>query len=373
MFHTHNSRNVKHRLALTLALVGLTSWLILPSDSASRPVLLDTLTKLTLRIWPGQPVPVSRPTPPDEATQAQVKEAYGKLPLSFEANQGQTDARVKFLARGGGYSLFLTSEEVVLILNGSRVPGGEAPPEDNQPASKPRPPTPAVLRMQLVGANPAASVVGVDELPGESHYFIGNDPQQWHTDIAHYGKVTYEGVYPGVDLVYYGNQRQLEYDFVVGAGADPRAIELTFAGAREVRLGAAGDLVLGVGGGEIRQLKPVIYQEVDRVKKEIAGGYRIEGQAHVSFEVGTYDVSRPLVIDPVLAYSTYLGGSGSDQGLGIAVDEDLCDGAYRFAHLPDHAWRLPACERWLPRRLRDEVEPPRHGAGLLHLSRRQRR
>ena len=298
MFKTHNLRNHARHL---VALVGLTPWLMLPGHSVSRPEQSES--------------PATR-----------VKEAYGKLPLNFEANQGQTDARVKFLARGSGYSLFLTSEEAVLILNRSRVSGagdwGAAALEHDQQVPKPQPPTPTALRMKLVGANHAASVVGVDELPGKSHYFIGNDPQQWRTDIAQHGKVTYQGVYPGVDLVYHGNHGNLEYDFVVGAGADPRAIELTFAGAREVRLGAEGDLVLGVGDGEIRQLKPVIYQELQGVRKEIAGGYRIDGEAHVRFEVGNYDVSRPVVIDPVLVYSTFLGGSGSDIGRDVAVDED---------------------------------------------------
>src|SRR5262249_27955888 len=162
----------------------------------------------------------------------------------------------------------------------------------------------------------------VDELPGLSHYFLGNDPQRWRTHIAHYGKVGYEGIYPGVDLVYYGNYGHLENDFVVAPGADLRAIKLRFTGVREVRLGAEGELVLSVEDSEIRQLKPVIYQEVAGVRKPIAGGYRIEGPGEVSFEVGQYDVTRPLVIDPVLVYSTYLGGSGDDLGGGIAVDED---------------------------------------------------
>jgi len=165
-------------------------------------------------------------------------------------------------------------------------------------------------------------VAGVDELAGQSHYFIGDDRQQWRTHIRHYRKVRYERVYPGVDLVYYGKQGQLEYDFAVMPGADPRAIKLSFTGASEVHLGAEGELLLSVGDNKIRQLRPVIYQEVEGVRKEIAGGYRIEGQADVSFEVDQYDVTRPLVIDPVLLYATYLGGSGDDLGLGIAVDDD---------------------------------------------------
>jgi hypothetical protein len=295
-------------------------------DTASRPLLPDFADKIHSSKLGGQPVSVSRATRPSKATQQPVKEAYGKLPLSFEPNKGQTDARVKFLARGSGYSLFLTPQEAVLTLNRGRVSQAMgwrvAPFEHNEPAPDPPPSTPAVLRMQLVGADPASPIVGVDELPGQSHYFIGNDPQHWRTHIDHYRRVRYEGIYPGVDLVYYGNQGQLEYDFVVGRGADPRAIKLTFAGAREVRLGAEGQLVLSFGDGQIQQLKPVIYQEVQGVRKEIGGGYRMEGQAQVSFEVGRYDKTRPLVIDPMLVYSTYLGGSGDDLGGGIAVDED---------------------------------------------------
>jgi hypothetical protein len=165
-----------------------------------------------------------------------VKEAFAKLPLSFEANQRQTDPRVKFLARGNGYNLFLTSQEAVLTLNRNPAPRargwGVATLEHIQPARDPETPSPTVLRMRLVGANPAPRVAGVDELAGQSHYFIGDDRQQWRTHIRHYRKVRYERVYPGVDLVYYGKQSQLEYDFVVSPGADPRAIKLSFTGPR---------------------------------------------------------------------------------------------------------------------------------------------
>ena len=251
-----------------------------------------------------------------------MQAAYGNLPLSFEANHGQTAPQVKFLARGRGYSLFLTSQEAVLVVGpptGHPIAPGAGAPYRAVEARSATPP-PAVVRMQLVGANADPPVTGHEALPGKSHYLIGHDPQQWRTDIPHYQTVKYEGVYPGVDLLYYGRQGQLEYDFVVRPGADPRAITLAFTGARHVRLGAGGELVLGVGGGEIRQHKPVIYQEVDGVRQVIAGGYRIEDQQHVRFEVGAYDASRPLVIDPVLVYSTYLGGSGLDRGFGIAVD-----------------------------------------------------
>jgi hypothetical protein len=189
--------------------------------------------------------------------------------------------------------------------------------------------------MKLVGANPNPQVVGLDELPGKSNYFIGNDPSKWRTNIPHYAKVKYKGLYPGIDLVFYGNQRQLEYDFVVIPGADPKVIQLAFEGIVGAgfkpapTIGDNGDLILHTAGGEIRLHKPRIYQEINSVKQPISGGYvllEIETQdsgletQKVGFQVAAYDISKPLIIDPVLSYSTYLGSSGTDVGSGIAVD-----------------------------------------------------
>ena len=258
---------------------------------------------------------------PDLAANAHVRERYGNLPLSFEANHGQSDSKVKFLSRGSGYSLFLTSNEAVLVLSQSEA-------DENRKASCVAPASvrtkhrkSAVVRMTLVQANPQSQAAGHDALPGKSNYFIGNDPAKWRTNIPTYAKVRYEGVYPGVDLVYYGNQGQLEYDFVVAPGADPRLVTLAFEGAREVHIDARGELVLGVEGGEVRQHKPVVYQEVAGVKQEVAGRYVMKGTRQVGFRVAAYDASRPLIIDPVLVYSTYLGGSDVDGGFGIAVDD----------------------------------------------------
>ena len=176
--------------------------------------------------------------------------------------------------------------------------------------------------MQLIGANPRPEVLGLEELPGKSHYFIGNDPKKWHTNIPHYARVRYEEVYPGVDLVYYGTPRQLEYDFVVASGADPSAITLGFQGANRLEIDAQGDLMVHSGmGGQLRQRRPLIYQEVNRVRREIRGDYVLRGKHEVGFQVGHYDASRPLIIDPVLLVSsTFLGGSDFDSGRGIAVD-----------------------------------------------------
>ncbi len=373
-----------------------------------------------------------------------LAETYGKLPLSFEANQGQTDGAVKFLSRGRGYALFLTGDEAVLTLERARqkangkgqmakVNAGAAPtgtlsdlvgrPENEmvaqhplsgaaalpnllpfpsagreygpgQELERPRdrragPALPSssplaevderstVLRMRLLGANASAAVIGADELPGKSNYFIGNDPKKWRTNVPNYAKVKYQNVYPGVDLVYYGNQGgQLEYDFVVAPGADPIAIKLDVGAglalpenarsartvpdglervaeateragqAQPLRIAANGDLVVKTDGGEVRLHKPVVYQEkasgvrshesdrydansnlkiVNRPltldnRQCLDGHYVLRGSNQVGFKVPAYDHTRPLVIDPVLSYSTYLGGSGNDNASAIAVD-----------------------------------------------------
>ena len=264
------------------------------------------------------------------ATKSKVADAYGKLPLSFEANQGQSDAQVKFLSRGSGYTLFLTSSEAVLLLQ-TGAASDDVKQHGRPQIDEPIPPKnlnrerdagakSAVLRIRLVGANPAPQLTGFDDLPGKANYFIGNDAKKWRTDVPTYAKVKYHAVYPGVDLVYYGNQRQLEHDFIVAPGADPRLISLRLEGAKKLSLDLRGDLVLKTQNGEIRLQKPVIYQEVDGVRQEIAGGYRLEGKNLVGFEVATYDVTKTLVVDPTLVYSTYLGGNGYDIAQGIAVD-----------------------------------------------------
>jgi hypothetical protein len=243
---------------------------------------------------------------------ARVSEGYGRLPLHFEANQGQTHKDVRFLARGPGYGLYLTADEAVLVL--TRPEAKRDVRGTSEPQAKP-----VALRMSLVGAARKPHVSGVEELPGKANYFIGKDQSKWRTEVPTYARVHYREVYPGIDLVYYGNQRQLEYDFVVAPGADPSKIVLGFKGADKLEIDA-GNLVLHVGGSEIRQHKPVIYQEIDGVRREIDGGYVLKGAKRVGFQLAAYDHQRPLVIDPVLAYSTYLGGSNNDTGDEIAVD-----------------------------------------------------
>ncbi len=285
-----------------------------------RSPLFPLALLLAFAFSPGAQAETPEPSKADQETRARVSESYGKLPLSFEANQGQQDQPVKFLSRGRVYNLFLTNREAVLVLTKSEKPA---------PAQKTTHPTLAqkkpkrqstVLRTQFVAANPAAKVTGEEELPGKINYLIGQDPTKWRTGVATYAKVRYEQVYPGIDLVYYGNQRQLEYDFVVGPGGDPAHIRMKLAGAQKMSLDAQGQLVVQTARGRVRWKQPEIYQEVDGQHRSVEGRYVLRAGHELGFAVAAYDTARPLIIDPVLVYSTYLGGSASDEDGGIAVD-----------------------------------------------------
>ena len=265
-----------------------------------------------------------------DSNRTSIAKNYGKLPLSFEANHGQVDPQVRFLSRGNGYSLFLTDKEAVLALRKpekgdptatmssleAKSPGMERPSFKND-----------VVRMQLAGVNSGTIVRGTDKLLGTANYFLGNDRSRWHSNVPTFAKVRYEGVYPGVDLVYYGNQQQLEYDFVIKPGADARSIRVRFAGAKKLKLDDNGNLEVIAKNGKIVFHKPVVYQEVAGKHLPVDGRFTLQTHSTVNFEVGHYNHAAPLVIDPVLVYSTYLGGTGqSDSGSfgdnshGIAVD-----------------------------------------------------
>src|SRR5437667_1507653 len=250
-----------------------------------------------------------------------ASETYGRLPLHFEANRGQTHEDVRFLARGPGYSLYLTAGEAVLVLTKPNPQAKRDVLSTPERLATQAQGAPVVVRMSLVGAAPKPFVSGLDELPGKANYFIGKDRSKWRTNVPTYAKVHYREVYPGIDLVYYGNQRQLEYDFVIAPGVNPKKIVLGFQGANELEINAQGELVLHTAGGDIRQHKPVIYQEIDGIRREIDGGYVRQGANRVCIQLAAYDTARPLIIDPlVLSYSTYLGGGAGDWGNGIAVD-----------------------------------------------------
>src|SRR5216684_3552431 len=228
----------------------------------------------------------------EAATRPRLKDFRAMLPLSFEPNQGQADPQVKYLSRGAGYTLFLTSTEAVLC-------AGKSTP----------------VRMKWTNANQHASILPHDPQSGITNYFIGNDPAKWQTRVSTYRRIEYTEVYPGINLIFYGNGRQLEYDVVAKPGADLSRVRMRFDGVDRMRLDSSGDLVLNAAGVEMRQRKPVVIQE----ERQVNATYAIHGN-EIGFKVAGYDPRRQLVIDPVLSFSTYLGGSAFDQATGIALD-----------------------------------------------------
>lgn len=222
-------------------------------------------------------------------------------PLAFEPNRGQTDASVAFLAHGPGYALYLRPAEAVFSLKTSKTGAFK------------------VLRMRLLGAAKPSALSGAAPLPGRHNYYIGNDPGRWRTGVSTYREVRESGVYPGIDLIYHGRRGRLEYDFIVAPGAAPEAVRLAFDGADALRIDDDGDLILRVGDAQLVHHAPVAYQMIGGAKVPVAARYVRRG-SQVAFALGDYDKRRPLTIDPALNYSSYLGGSGSDQGRAVAVD-----------------------------------------------------
>jgi hypothetical protein len=236
--------------------------------------------------------------------------AASRLPLYFESNQGQTAGDVRFLARAGGYTAFLTGQETVLLYHNGMP--GQKPGRD------------ALVRMRLAGSRESSVIEGSGRLPGVVNYLIGDDPSKWHTRIPTYGDVDREQVYPGVDLTYRANGKELEFDFHIAPGASPDPIRMTYSGPSKLHLNVAGDLILDTDAGPVSFLKPFAYQEVDSKRVPIAARYALLPGGEVGFQMGEYDRSRPLVIDPTVGpsvyYSTYLGSGDGDTFTSIAVD-----------------------------------------------------
>lgn len=252
-------------------------------------------------------VPASAPAP---ASSARIQTDFGQLPLDFEPNNGQAAGDVRYLARGPGYNLYLSPREVTLVDHtAARLSGAKG----------------SVLRMQLAGtdARPGDALPGMvalEELPGKSHYIRGKDRAQWHTNVPHYGQIRYEGIYPGVDLVFYGRGHQFEFDFIVAPGASPNDIAITFPGVERLAVEPSGNLALYHATGKLALERPLVYQMVDGVRQKARGEYILRSENRVGFAVTDYDATRPLVIDPVLSYASYLGGGGDEYGSGVAVD-----------------------------------------------------
>ena len=231
-----------------------------------------------------------------------VSENYGKLPLSFEPNMGQSAKQVKFISRGQGYTLFLTPDEAVFSLRNSEKK--------------------SVLRMKLVGADANAELNGQQALQGKVNYLISNDRKKWRTSIPTFRQVRYDNVWTGIDMVWYGTQSELEYDFVVRPGNNVSQIRLSFEGAEKMRLDDHGSLIITSNGEEVKHSAPVIYQETDGNRISVSGKYIITEANEIGFEVGDYDRSKSLVIDPVLIYSSYIGGDSQDLGFAVAANNN---------------------------------------------------
>jgi hypothetical protein len=279
------------------------------------------------------PVPSSLATPPVQ--KARAAENYGKIPLTFEANQGQADKSAKFLARGSGYGLYLTGHEAALMLC-KRVYGAAGADFHGNVSPVGKSAVCDVVHMQLAGANSTVEPIGEERLPGKVNYFVGSDPTKWHAGIPTYAKVRYTSIYPGIDLIFHGNPSadgQLEFDFAVAPHAAPRAIRLRFRGANHLHLAANGDLIVTTSGGSLTFRKPSVYQTVDGQRVPCTEEFALLAKNTVGFRLRGYDHARALVIDPALVYSTFLGGSGDPNaalvgGGANAIAVDAAGNAY---------------------------------------------
>lgn len=278
-------KNAILRICLSgvIAIAPLLVWIIIGGRNTT-----DTANRNRVATSP-------RPTLPTE----QLRQSFAQIPLSFEANRGQAGDSADYLARGAGYTLQLEATTALFQLRNGK--------------------NSTTVQMRVLGGDPNARAEELNELEGKANYFVGNDPAQWQQNIPTYERVRYREVYRGIDLVYYGNQRQLEYDFNVAPGQDAGAIKLRFEGADKVSVDTNGDLLVALGETILRQPKPIVYQEVDGERRPIEGAYAVTANGDVSFNIGAYDSTRALIIDPTIVYSTYLGGGG-DNGQAIAVD-----------------------------------------------------
>lgn len=303
---THSLQNTANVAISSLAIQPAAISQTVLEDEAAMPSFLQTAQ--------------SSPVGANPQMQERARALLAGLPLIFEPNQGQAnldpaDSRARFVSRGPGYSLFLGSEGATLSL-ASRVPSKSRRASTRQPASADRL---EILQMKLAGANPNVGLTGADRLPGKSNYFLGNDAGKWRQGVPQFARVRYESVYPGINLLFYGNQGRLEYDFQVQPGADPRQAELEFKGARRLQI-KDGALIIDGQSGSMRLEAPRVYQEIAGKQQPVEGAFVLRGGKRAGFAIGTYDHSRELVIDPILTFSSYFGGTGDEHSSYIAID-----------------------------------------------------
>lgn len=252
----------------------------------------------------------------ENSSELQLSEIYGRLPIRFERNDGQTEKQADFLAKGKNSSMFLSSTGALLSMQNTKS-RGQVTKEQRRHET---PQSIRLLHMRLVGANSQAKGYGLNELITKSNYFIGNNKEKWITDIPNYSMIEYRNVYPDIDLCYYGNQGKLEFDFMVAPHADPGVIVLKLDGSADQRIDEKGNLILSTYCGELTMQEPLAYQEKSGIRETVHVKYLFRSNEYVGLEIGEYDESRTLIIDPVIIYSTFLGipGTGED----VVVDED---------------------------------------------------
>src|SRR6202162_1276207 len=259
----------------------------------------------------------------DPTTQSvSINKTFEKLPLIFVANEGQADGHIQYLAHGSGATINLKSNGIDIEFTRSNSSGQfvrKNRTNQNEPITG-HDRKKSIVQLTFVSANSNSRAVGIDKLAGKVNYLIGNNSKAWHTNISTYEKVLYHNFYSGIDMIYRGNRSGLEYDFILAPGADPSAIQFKVSGATNLQIDDNGNLIIQTPYGEIHQKRPFIYQQINETKKPIDGGYVLSGNNRIGYRIASYDKSQPIVIDPILAYSTYLGSTGFEQGNGIAVD-----------------------------------------------------
>jgi hypothetical protein len=284
----------------------------IPTTIKDRWLLAITLIFILAFLHPlSSLVPSARPPALPALTAAKqpadakkIESALTKLPIYFAPNAGQLDERVKYSASGAGYSFYLTEDGVTYSF--TRGAGDEAVEG-------------YALKLSFAGANPGALIEGRKEQAGKVNYLLGNDQNEWQTNVPTFGQVAYKELYPGVDLTYQGAGGKLKYEFIVAPGADPKQIQMAYSGADSLKVDAAGNLVIATPWGTLKDEKPLVYQTIGGKKTEVPAAFAVNRNT-VGFTLGGYDKSRPLIIDPGLVYSTFLGGSGQDYGESIALD-----------------------------------------------------
>lgn len=248
------------------------------------------------------------------------------MPLAFIPNRGQMDGKVDFVARSGSQTFWFMAGEVVF----DRTSGDRSARE--------------VVHLCFVGAN-GKDASGLDELPGRSNFFWGTDPDRWITSVPNYGGVIYTDLYPGIDLAYHGSRGNLKSEFLIEAGADPKQILLAYNGIEGMSINESDELVLNTALGELVEGVPVAYQKVGETRKTIEAAYNLLDDGLVGFALGDYDTSLPLVIDPLLSWSSFLGGDGWDDGMTICYDSVGniyavgCTGDHEFPYITPGAYQ----------------------------------